>query len=152
MRGGGEREECRVEGEIYLLAARADKIIRQKTPGVDDGEARGGEERMEERKEEAGRAGREGGRGSDQARTRGGSRSEERKRNAGEIGPVRSERMGKSRIADAVDAVRRTKRSAERGAEGCRGSDQKRRKPDRNARTNASCYGLPNRDAYLARE
>lgn len=37
-----KREECRVEGEIYLPAARADKIIRQKTPGVDDGEARGG--------------------------------------------------------------------------------------------------------------
>lgn len=39
-----EREECRVEGEIYLPAARADKIIRQKTPGVDDGEARAGGE------------------------------------------------------------------------------------------------------------
>lgn len=28
---------CRVEGEIYLPAACADKIVRQKTLGVDDG-------------------------------------------------------------------------------------------------------------------
>lgn len=34
------KEERRVEGEIYLPAACADKIIRQKTPGVDDGEGR----------------------------------------------------------------------------------------------------------------
>lgn len=38
---------CRVEGEIYLPAACADKIIRQKTPGVDDGKP--GEGRVEEK-------------------------------------------------------------------------------------------------------
>lgn len=37
-RGKKKREEYRVEGEIYLPAARADKIIRQKTPGMDEGE------------------------------------------------------------------------------------------------------------------
>lgn len=128
-RGEEKREECRVEGEVYLRAARADKIIRQKTPGVDDGEARGGSGlqtgRSERRRKER--------RGNERWRDR----------------PVRPGRMGKeSCIADVVDAAAH---ESEEGGEGCRG-DQKRRKPDRNARTNASCYGLPDRDAYLARE
>lgn len=43
---------CRVEGEIYLPAACADKIIRQKTPGVDDGKSDAGnaeEKRVQEK-------------------------------------------------------------------------------------------------------
>lgn len=42
----GEKKEK--EGEIYLLAARADKIIRQKMPGVDETRRK---ERMREGKE-----------------------------------------------------------------------------------------------------
>lgn len=85
-RGKEKREECRVEGEVYLRAARADKIIRQKTPGVDDGEARGGSGlqtgRSERRKKER--------RGNERWRDR----------------PVRPGRMGKeSCIADVVDAA-----------------------------------------------
>lgn len=85
-RGKKKREGCRVEGEIYLPAARADKIIRQKTPGVDDGEARGGgglrSGRRERRKKER--------------------RGNERRRDR----PVRPARMGKeSCIADTVDAA-----------------------------------------------
>lgn len=123
-----ERErEVRIEREIYLAAARADKIIRQKTPGVDDGEARGGGRlltgRSERRKQER--------RGNESWRDR------------------RPGRMGKeSCTADIVDAAVHERVVGTKGA----GGDQKRRKPDRNARTNASCYGLPDRDAYLARE
>lgn len=43
----GHRGVHHVEGEIYLPAACADKIIRQKTPGVDDGKP--GEGNVEEK-------------------------------------------------------------------------------------------------------
>lgn len=67
-----KNEKCRVEGEIYLPAARADKIIRQKMPGVDDGEAKDG--RMEKEK----KRGREPA--ISQVRTKEERKSEERKR------------------------------------------------------------------------
>lgn len=61
-----DREKCRVEGEIYLPAARADKIIRQKMPGVDDDEAKEGSRRKRS--------------GISQVRTKEERESEERKR------------------------------------------------------------------------
>lgn len=70
---------------------------------------------------------------------------------------MRPGKMGKeSCIAvdavDAVDAAAYTKETGNGGGEGerCRG-DQKRRKPDRNARMNASCYGAT-RPRRLSRE
>lgn len=70
----GHRGVRRVEGEIYLPAACADKIIRQKMPGVDDGKP--GEGNVQEK---------EKGRGlRDQVRTSGGKTK--KRTNAGEIG------------------------------------------------------------------
>lgn len=105
-------------------------------PGVDDGEAkegsgrkRSGEERIRDLSGKDGE--KKGERGNEGWRDR----------------PVRSGRTRKSRVA--VDAA--AHEADERGRR-VQGDGQKRRKPDRNARTNASCYGLPNRDAYLAGE
>lgn len=96
-RGKEKREECRAEGEVYLRAARADKIIRQKTPGVDDGEARGG-------------SGLQTGRSERWKKER---RGNERWRDR----PVRPGRMGKeSCIADVVDAAAHESEEGAKGA------------------------------------
>jgi len=72
---GGVR---RVEGEIYLPAACADKIIRQKMPGVDDGKP------SEGNVQEKGNGGRRTARsGTDES---GGARG---RTNTGEIGRTR---------------------------------------------------------------
>lgn len=96
-RGVAKREERRVEGEIYLPAARADKIIRQKTPGVDDGEARRGGWKRGSRTEPR-----------DQVRTRGGGKSEE-ETNTGDGAREAGGRGREGRAADAEDAAARTK-------------------------------------------
>lgn len=79
---GSQREECRVEGKIYLPSAAADQIIRQK-PGVDgDGgtgrgrwtrEASGTNRREEDEGGEKGREGRGVGSGAGWEASGGGS-------------------------------------------------------------------------------
>lgn len=77
-----------------------------------------------------------------------GGRESEEETYVGEIGPCDRRGWGKRAVLQTQWMLQRMK---EWRGEGCR-DDQKRRKPDRNARTNASCYGLPDRDAYLTRE
>lgn len=80
-----KRDKCRVEGEIYLPAARADKIIRQKMPGVDDGEAEEGSRRKKSGEESRDLSGKNEERKRERER-RGNERWRDR--------PVRSGRMG----------------------------------------------------------
>lgn len=130
-RGKKKREECRVSQRRRDIPAGRARRQNNKTKDA------GGGRRWKQGEEEE---------DCDQVEKREGRKSKE-ETDAGKTRPVRPVRMGKeSCIADIVDAARKR-----RGNEGCR-DDQKRRKPDRNARTNASCYGLPDRDAYLARE